>query len=246
MKKSTNYFKITRSAARHHEILIDGRPVTITIRRSRRARRLALKLDRRRAGVELVLPWRAALGRGLCFAEAQADWIAARLADLPARVCLDDGVVVPFRGTEHRLRHLPDAPTGIRVEAREIRVSGPADDLPRRLTLWLKAAARDALIDRALEYAGRLEAEFHGLTVRDARTRWGSCSAAGRLTFSWRLILAPDWVLDYVVAHEVAHLVELNHGPRFWRLVDDLGPDRRLAQAWLKANGARLQAVVAA
>ena len=246
MKKSTNNSKIARSAAGHHEILIDGRPVTITIRRSRRARRLALKLDRRRTGIELVLPWRAALGRGLSFAEAQADWIAARLADLPARVYLDDGAVVPFRGTEHRLRHLPDAPTGIRLQADAILVCGTADDLARRLTIWLKRTARAALEARARDFAGRLDTEFHGLRVGDARTRWGSCSAAGRLTFSWRLILAPDWVLDYVVAHEVAHLVELNHGPRFWRLVDDLGPDRHSAQAWLKANGARLQAVVAA
>ena len=115
--------------------------------------------------------------------------------------------------------------------------------MPRALTRWLKRTARDALEVRARDFAGRLDAEFHGLGVRDARTRWGSCSAAGRLSFSWRLIMAPDWVLDYVVAHEVAHLVELNHGPRFWRLVDELGPDRSRAQAWLKANGARLQAV---
>ena len=246
MKKSTNSSNSTASADRHHEILIDGRSVTIAIRRSRRARRLALKLDRRRAGIELVLPWRTALGRGLSFAEAQADWIAARLADLPARVYLDDGAVVPFRGIEHRLRHLPGVPTGIRLEADEILISGTADDLARRLTSWLKRTARAALEVRARDYADQLDTEFHGLRVGDARTRWGSCSAAGRLTFSWRLILAPDWVLDYVVAHEVAHLVELNHGSRFWRLVEDLAPDRHNAQAWLKTNGARLQAVVAA
>ena len=206
MTKSKKTSRSTASPAQHHEILVHGRPVTIAVRRSRRARRLALKVDRRRGGIELVLPWRAALGRGLGFAAAQADWIAARLADLPAPVDLVDGAVVPFRGVDHRLRHLPGAAAGVRREAGEILASGAAGAMPRRLTLWLKAAARDALVDRALEYAGRLEAEFHGLTVRDARTRWGSCSAAGRLTFSWRLIMTPDWVLDYVVALAPAQL----------------------------------------
>ncbi len=183
MKKSTKDSGSGTSADQRHEIRIGGRPVAIAVRRSRRARRMALKLDRRRAGIELVLPWRTALGQGLRFAVEQADWIAARLADLPAPVDLVDGAVVPFRGIDHRLRHLPGAAAGVRREAGEILASGAAEAMPRRLTLWLKAAARDALVDRALEYAGRLEAEFHGLTVRDARTRWAVARLPGGSRF---------------------------------------------------------------
>ena len=241
MKKLT----ASDSRRRSHEIQVEGRQVAITVRRSRRARRLALKVSSSGAGVELVLPWRAGLARGLRFAESQADWIARRLADLPAPVRLADGQSVPFRGVQHRIRHRPNGPGQVRVEANEIHVAGDAEDLPLRLTNWLKGEARRELEAQARAYAAELGAEFRGLVVRDTRTRWGSCSAAGRLSFCWRLIMAPGWVLDYVVAHEVAHLVELNHGPRFWRLVARLGPDRHRARQWLKANGPRLQAVVA-
>jgi predicted metal-dependent hydrolase len=240
-----NHFAATRIRYRlqstmQHQLTIGQRPVPLVVRTSRRARRLSLRLEAASGDIVLVLPVRASLARGLQFAAAQGAWIATKLAELPPAIRLTDGAELPVLGQTCRIRHRPDERGAVRLEGSDIIVAGAAEHLPRRLKDWLKRRARVELAARARIAATRLGKRIERVSVREMQSRWGSCSARGALSFCWRLILAPPAVIDYVVAHEVAHLVEMNHGQRFWSLVRDLVPDMADARAWLRANGNRL------
>lgn len=215
-------------------------PGVLVLRESPRATRLTLRVDAARDLIQVVVPRGVDEAEAARFVSRHADWILARLAAMPPRRPFEDGAVIPFLGTGHAIRHDPGLRGGTRREAGEIRVGGRPEFLARRVRDFLKAEARRALAERARAKAALIGAEVVGVGVRDTRSRWGSCSADGRLSFSWRLILAPDAVFDYVVAHEVAHLREMNHGSRFWRLAARLTADVEGPRAWLKANGARL------
>lgn len=216
--------------------------VPVRVRVSRRARRLALKIDAVGDGVELVLPPRTSLPRALNFLRSNRDWVESRLAALPPRVAFEDGRKVPLLGEPHPIRHV--ARSGGRgpvwLENGEIRVSGAPAHVARRVRDFLKERARAEIGRRARKLAQQLDRKIGRITVRDTSTRWGSCSANGNMAFSWRLIMAPEAVLHYVVAHEVAHLVEMNHGPRFWKLVERLVPQVERQRDWLNANRAWL------
>ncbi|MFI5001882.1 MAG: M48 family metallopeptidase, partial [Reyranellales bacterium] len=175
------------------------------------------------------------------FAETQAGWIAARLKRLPARRPFADGAELPLFGTPHRVRHRPDARGTVWVEGVEIHVAGRPEHLPRRLREWLIAEMRRRLTPLVHAKAAQVERTVRRITVRDSRSRWGSCGPNATMSFSWRLVFAPSEVLDYLVAHEVAHLVHLNHGPRFWALARALCESPiEVPQAWLKKNGETL------
>ncbi|HJM49993.1 MAG TPA: SprT family zinc-dependent metalloprotease [Alphaproteobacteria bacterium] len=221
-----------------------GQHYAIRVRPSARARRMALKIDPRR-GAELVLPRGISRRRGLAFAAEHGAWLADRLAALPEQVPFAAGATIPYLGRPHVVCHRPETRLGQRpapvwLEAGNICVSGGLAHLGRRLGDWLKLSARREALDRVEAAAGRIDAGFQRLTIRDPRTRWGSCSAQGGLSFSWRLILAPEAVFDYVVAHEVAHLLELNHGARFWDLVEQLVLDSQSPRDWLSQHGTAL------
>lgn len=182
-----------------------------------------------------------ARGTAVNFAEAQAGWIAARLGRLPERRPFVDGAEIPLFGVPHRVRHRPDARGTVWRENGEIHVAGRAEHLPRRLKDWLTAELRERLVPLVHTKAARAERSVKRITVRDTRSRWGSCGPDAAMSFSWRLVFAPPEVLDYLAAHEAAHLVHLNHGPRFWALARALcdGPIEG-PQAWLKKNGETL------
>lgn len=201
---------------------------------------MLLKLDLQAGGVELVLPKRASVVEGLRFLEQQRGWMTSRIGTLPPRVAFENGALVPLQGVPHRIRHLAGARGAVWLEGREIRVAGAAEHVRRRVRDWLRARAGTELGGRARALAGNLGLAVARVSIRDTATRWGSCSAAGALSFSWRLILAPDEVIDYVVAHEVAHLREMNHGPRFWTLVRRLSPQSDTARHWLRVHGPAL------
>lgn len=212
----------------------------LAVRVNRRARRISLKVDATLDRPVLVLPSPRALAEGVKFAESRALWLKGALAKVPPRMPFADGVVLPYRGEPHRIRHVLDGRGGAWLVEREIHVAGRAEHLPRRLGDWLKTEARRLLSSGVAAAAARIERRPGRLSVRDPKSRWGSCAPDGRLSFSWRLVLAPPSVLDYVVAHEVAHLVEANHGPAFWALVERLDPEFAAAKRWLKQHGARL------
>lgn len=212
-----------------------GAPVSIRL--NPRARRMLLKIDATARRIQLVIPGGVAPEQGLRFLEAQRGWIAARLDALPQTVPFAEGAVVPVLGRPHTIRHETDrAAPPVAIIDGEIRVRGEPAHIPRRVRDHLGRLAAREVAARAKTYAERVGRPIARITVRDTKSRWGSCSATGALSFSWRLIMAPEAVLDYVVAHEVAHLVEMNHSPRFWRLVQTLTPDYATPRAWLKRN----------
>jgi len=212
----------------------------VMYRRSPRARRLSLRVDVRAGGIVLVMPKRASEAAAAAFLAKNAGWVMRQLAKLPESRSFAAGEEIPVLGRQRQIRHDPGGRGAVALEAEFLVVGGGPEHVPRRIRDFLKALARRELLARAHATAARLKLKPARVSVRDTATRWGSCSPAGALSFSWRLILAPEWVLDYVVAHEVAHLREMNHGPRFWALVHALVPDPAAARAWLGRHGGSL------
>jgi predicted metal-dependent hydrolase len=222
---------------------IDGEPVEVTLRANPRAHRFIVKVDPATGRVSVVAPSRRSFDRALDFARGEREWIAEHLARVPKPVPLALGYRLMFRGSVHLLREGKGRrPVWIDTEADEptIRVHGRAEHATRRVQDWLKREARRRIVERAYEYAAVLGVKPQRITIRDTVSRWGSCSTSRSLSFSWRLVMAPPHVLDYVVAHEVAHLRCMNHGPRFWEIVDSLVTHSKRSQAWLAENGAVL------
>jgi predicted metal-dependent hydrolase len=212
-------------------------PPGVKLRVSARARRVSLKVDAAQGVVELVVPKSISLARAAQFAHTNKGWIAGRLARLPPAVPFTPGASIPILGVTYRLRHVANARGTVAVDGEEIRVHGHREHLPRRLTDWLKAEAKRRIVPIARRFADRIGKTPRRIRVGDTTSRWGSCSPKGDLMFSWRLILAPERVLIYVIAHEVAHLTHLNHGKRFWRLVGSLVPTYDDQRAWLARHG---------
>lgn len=221
---------------------VEGRRIALAVRRSQRARRLYLRVDPAAPPdfpVELVLPRGVGLAEGLRFARDMSAWVAGRLRALPPPLPFADGATLDVSGENLTIRHIGGrGPT--RRDGATLLVAGHADHVGRRVRGWLKACAHETLTARSHELAARLGRRVAGVRLRDPKSRWGSCAPDGSLAYSWRLILAPDFVLNYVVAHEVAHLVHPNHGPRFWRLVAELCGDAATPRAWLNQHGPRL------
>ncbi len=218
-----------------------GAPVAIRV--SERARRVSVRIDAAARAVELVLPRGADAAVGWRFLAAQRGWITARLAALPAPTPFAVGAVVPVRGTPHRIcRELDPLAPPVAIVDGEIRVRGDPAHLGRRVRDHLVALARREFSCRAHAFAAQAGRRVGRIGVRDPKSRWGSCSSSGNLSFSWRLVLAPDAVIDYVVAHEVAHLAEMNHSARFWRLVATLVPDSAAPRHWLRRHRLQLLA----
>jgi predicted metal-dependent hydrolase len=222
-----------------------GQSFQVALRRRPTAKRITLRVSNATGEVVLTIPERTDLATAQRFAESHGGWIATRLARVPERVTFDDGSVIPLRGVPHRIVHW----TNIRGTTRATRdakgapiiaVAGDAPHVARRVREFLEAEARKDLTAAVRVHTGRLGISAKRMTVRDTKSRWGSCSARGALSFSWRLILAPPFVLDYLAAHEVAHLRELNHSHRFWRLTHDLCPRTEEAERWLKLHGSEL------
>ena len=228
--------------SRGAQLNVDGTVIDLDVRRSSRAQRILLKVDPR-LGAQLIIPRGVSQREALAFAAEKAVWLQDRLARLPPRIPFRDGAIVPVLGQSHRIRQTAATDlfqTEVRREAGELLAACHPDDVSVRVGEWFRDNAYDILARRATAAADRIGAEVTRVSVRDPRTRWGSCSESGTLSFSWRLFMAPEWVLDYVVAHEVAHLREMNHGQAFWRLVGHLVDRIDDARSWLHRSGPHL------
>ncbi|WP_448190195.1 M48 family metallopeptidase [Azospirillum sp. sgz301742] len=221
-------------------LAIAGLPVPLELRESARTRRLTLRVDAGRGLIQVVVPTGISEAEVHHFIRRHDGWLRARLEALPPRLPFADGSMVPVLGVDHVIRHVPELRGGTRREDGLLLVGGRPEHLERRVHDHLVAEARRELAERARAKAALLGKRVTAVTVRDTRSRWGSCAADGRLSFSWRLILTPEAVLDYVVAHEVAHLKEMNHSKSFWAVCAGLTAEVKAPRAWLKANGARL------
>jgi predicted metal-dependent hydrolase len=206
-------------------------------RRSKRARRVSLRIDPAGGTVIVTLPMRAGRRAGMALLIGQADWVAQHLAALPAPLAIINGAELPIEGQPHRICHCPAGRFAARLAEDRLEVCGDASFLPRRVTDFLRGEARRRLSARAVATAARAGLAPRRISVKDTRSRWGSCTSDRALSFSWRLLMAPAFVQDYVVAHEVAHLRHMNHGPEFWRLVAELTPHEQAAREWLQLHG---------
>lgn len=212
----------------------------IVRRRSRRARHMTLKIDAAAGIAELVVPNGVSNAEADRFEHKHRRWAAKHLAQLPPRRRFVDGLALPVLDETLYVRHRPEAFRAARRIDDDLVVGGRADQIAARVEAWLRETARAKLLMRVTGYAEALGRVVSGIRIGDPRTRWGSCSHTGTMSFSWRLVLAPEAVLNYVAAHETAHLVEMNHSPRFWELVDILEPDFEDARDWLAEHGQAL------
>lgn len=221
-------------------LALDDRRIPLIYKKNHLAHRIILRLDQSAGNVVVVLPRRASRAEGRRFAFTNRSWIRERLNLLPEGIPFAPGKLLPFLGAPHRIRHRPKARGVVWCEDGEIHVAGRVEHLARRVEDWLKLEARREIAEVAHAKAALIGKTVKRVRIRDPKTRWASCSGSGELAFSWRLMLAPKFVLDYVVAHEVAHLREMNHGPRFWRLVAELTRDVAKARGWLADHGLEL------
>ena len=211
---------------------------------SPRARRMRLSVDPRTRAVLLTVPKRVSRRSALAWASGHRAWIEAALADIPPHVPFAPGASLPLYGLPHRIDWDPALPRRIDKGEGRLVMGGPADGLDRRLARWLKAHALDLLGRETRAFAAQAGVMPSRIGIGDPVSRWGSCSAGGAIRYSWRLILAPEFVRRATVAHEVAHLVHLHHGPEFHALVAHLlGADPKPARAWLKREGAVLHRI---
>ena len=209
-------------------------PIAVVLRRSARARRLSLRVSRLDGRVSLTLPSWTPEHEGIAFLQSKEDWLRAQLGQIAAAEPVREGASIMFAGSD--LPIVASRRRGARLleGALEICRDRPVG---AQLRAFFKTEARNALVPASDRYAAQIGRRYRRITLRDTRSRWGSCTADGALMYSWRLIMAPAEVLDYVAAHEVAHLAEMNHSTAFWRVVEDICPLYHTHRKWLRQNG---------
>lgn len=228
-------------------LTVDGRVLPVIVREHDRATRLTLRIAPGGKSLGLTIPPHVSEHEVDAFVQRHRNWVAARIVRLPDQVSAGDGALIPYLGYDHRiiatgkLRGLVEA--GIEDGQPVLRVSGAPDALGRRLRSFMKKRAREELDIAVSRHAATLDVRPRAIRITDTTSRWGSCSTTRTLSFSWRIIMAPPEVLDYLAAHEVAHLREMNHSPAFWRLVGQLCPQMDTHKHWLRKNGQKLHAV---
>ena len=212
--------------------------ISVLVRHSARARRLSLRISSLDGKVTLSGPPRVPENEYLAFVTAKQDWIAQNLSSMPRQMAVVHGGQIAIAGQMYAIT--TGAHRGVRVDDGVVSVGRAAKSTGAAIKGFLKVQARDALARSSDHYAAQLGVRYSSLVLRDTRSRWGSCSSQGQLMYSWRLIMAPPEILNYVAAHEVAHLVEMNHSDAFWSVVRDIYPDYATARMWLRKRGAEL------
>jgi len=230
------------------ELFLDGGEGTpLKLVRSPRARAMRLRVDQRTGRVLLTVPRGVSERKARAWAAGQRGWIERQLATIAPPARLVPGASVPLYGLAHGIDWDPQRPRTVRVEDKRLIAGGPADNLEARLLRWLRRHAAELLASETRAFAALAGVTVSRITVGDPLSRWGSCSASGAIRYSWRLVLAPEWVRRTTVAHEVAHRVHMNHGPQFHALVEELlGADPKPARSWLRLNGPLLHRIARA
>ena len=240
-------FGNTRPKPTHIDLMHGGIAYKVTLKRAASARRFTLRVRSASRDVVLTVPVRSSLVAARAFAERHLDWIEKRLAQLPQPIRFVPGARIPVRGVEHLVVHRPGLRKTVWIEANPdgrssaatmlLCVAGEVGHIERRIRDYLKREAKADIEAAVRHHTTTIGKVARNITLRDTTSRWGSCSSKGSLNFSWRLILAPGYVLDYLAAHEVAHLVHMNHSDQFWALTARLAPGWMRAETWLKGHG---------
>jgi len=242
-----NFAKAKPAPVREREHAVAGRTLPLRIVENDRARRLTLRIDAGGRGLRITVPPGISAREVERFLHRHQGWLEQRLAKVPDRPQVGPGIKIPLRGVPHTIVHEPGrrgtVSAALGGDGPCLTVHGDRLHLPRRIADFLKREAKreiEALVEKHCAAVGR---RAKAIRFRDTTSRWGSCTSDGTLSFSWRIMMAPPPVINYLVAHEVAHLKEMNHGPKFWKLCEELCPDTDRCKAWLKRNGGALQAI---
>lgn len=224
-----------------------GASVPIRVHIDRRARRVSVRIDPMAREAVATAPANRFALEAISFASERVEWIADRLGALPPPVVFKPGAYIPLRGVIHRLKQVETGRT-VKVDKTSgptplLLIPGPRESFRDKTRGFFRAAARTDFAERVAVHAETLKVKPRSIAIKDTRSRWGSCSSEGRLNFSWRLVCAPPFALDYVAAHEVAHIKEMNHSDRFWKQVERCFPDWREARAWLHERGGALHSI---
>lgn len=214
--------------------------IPLIIKRNRRAKRIYLRYNPADHAFSLTLPHRTRLAEGVDFIHTKTDWIVETLQQMPAKKVLKPGVIIPVLGQKCRVKHDPELRGVFAFKNDMLLINGAREHLPRRIEDSLKKIIRNEISELANIKAQTIGKRVNRVTLRDTRSRWGSCSSDRNLMFSWRLVFAPYEVLDYVVSHEVAHLRHMNHSMRFWETVEEICPDYEQWKDWLQIHGKEL------
>jgi len=240
-------------------------PLPVVVSKRKGARSMVLRYQPVAQALTLTLPWHVSVSRGLKFIEEKRAWVLRELTAHPQKVPFTDGQTIPVLGAEYKIVHvggrgvvtaIPSPRGGGLGRGHDsaqqnnaplltsplkgggiIEVPGDEAFMARRVCEWIKKQTEHAIRVNAEEKAEKLGCKIKKITLRDTRSLWGSCTSGGNLSFSWRLAFASPEVLDYLVAHEVAHLAELNHGPAFWKTVGELCPHWKKSRRWIKKYG---------
>lgn len=216
-------------------------PIAIELRINARAKRYSLRISPHNQRPTLTLPKRHVMSDAIEFAHTQEPWLRKHLSKRPERLTLGFGGRIHIDGIEREI--VSGQGRRVIVDDTRILVPGPESRIGARIKASLKVIARDRFAELSSKYATAIDAQYSTLSIRDTKSRWGSCSTDGRLMYSWRLMMAPFSVQDYVAAHEVCHLHEMHHGPEFWALVARVYPNYQADRAWLRTHGQNLHAV---
>ena len=226
-----------------------GRALPLSIRENHRATRITLRIEPGGRALKMTVPYGIRRQDVDDFLSRHEGWLRERIARLDAATssALADGGSISVRGVRHRIEHsgkVRGVTESVLIDGEAVlRVSGLPEQIARRIMAFLKAEARKDLAARVKVHTTAIGRPAKSITLKDTRSRWGSCTHDGALSFSWRIVMAPPDILDYLAAHEVAHLKEMNHGPAFWALCEKLCPGTESAKRWLKQHGSALHAV---
>lgn len=217
--------------------------IPLIIRPHARAKRLKLRYDASSGAAVVTLPPGMNEGHARNFVQQNREWIRRQAQKSPPSKQLVPGEEIPLYGENHLLVHRPENPARVTAQKQHLLIGGRREGFEVRLQNWLKKQARLTLESKVEEMSRLSGKTYRRVSVRDTKSRWGSCSSSGTLSFCWRLIMAPPEILEYVVAHEVAHLQEMNHSAAFWRVVDGLVPHAKPSRKWLRDHGPALMLI---
>lgn len=210
----------------------------------KKAKRIKLRYDSVTDRAIITKPRFTSKRSAIKFAASHLEWLKEQRANTPKPIYLTNGEKIPIFGQEREIIHMPELPARVTINENQVIVGGTKAGFSVRLENYLKKEARKAIEPLALEMAQAIDKDFKRIQIRDTKSRWGSCSSSGNLSFSWRLIMTPPQVLEYVVAHEISHLIEMNHSSRFWDIVDRLVPNAKSSRRWLKNEGQSLMLIL--
>ncbi|NTJ43493.1 M48 family metallopeptidase [Agrobacterium larrymoorei] len=248
LRKSLKSTSSRKPALTQRTVEVSGRNVPITIKENQRATRITLRIEPGGNALKLTIPYGLHHAQVDEFLDRHQGWLEAKLSKFSTQDGMTDGATINIRGIPHRILHTASL-RGVTRIAKDadgeavLQVSGLPEHTGRRVATFLKKEARADLERLVAAHAKSVGRPVRSIALKDTRSRWGSCSHEGNLSFSWRIVMAPESVIDYLAAHEVAHLREMNHGPKFWALCKKLCPEMDAAKAWLKQNGSQLHAI---